>query len=136
MLYDPNDLNANLAKTMNANEIVILWADAPEHVTVAAMTELPLKRIETVQIVPIRDMTALNIIIITTIPVPIPAPITALIPTIIIIIVIIVNKSASEQNTGVAKTVYQQGLVLKEWFQCLIVVAVLNQPLHRHHNLI
>jgi hypothetical protein len=117
MLYDPNDLNANLAKTMNANEIVILWADAPEHVTVAAMTELPLKRIETVQIVPIRDTTAL-------------------IPTIIIIIVIIVNKSASEQNTGVAKTVHQQGLVLKEWFQCLIVVSILNQPLHRHHNLV
>jgi hypothetical protein len=113
MLYDPNDLNANLAKTMNANEIVILWADVLEHVTVAAMTELPLKRIKTVQIVPIRDMTALSIIIITTItmtlvliPVLIPVRIPVRIPTIIIII-IIVNKSASEQNTGVAMTVCQ-----------------------------
>jgi hypothetical protein len=120
MLYDPNDPNANLVKTMNANEIVILWADAPEHVTVAAMMELPLKWMTTAQIVPIKEMTALNTTTTTKIPtilvtttttitkipilIPNPIPIPNLIP---IITIIIVNKSASEQSMDVATTACQ-----------------------------
>jgi hypothetical protein len=112
---------------MNANEIVILWAGAPEHVMVAAMMELPLKWMTTAQIVPIKEMTILNttttttkiptILVTTTttitkIPILIPNPIPALIPVPIpnpipIITIIIVNKSASEQSTGVAMTVCQ-----------------------------
>jgi hypothetical protein len=42
-----------------------------------------------------------------------------------------------ENNTDAAKTVKQQGLVLKEWFQYPAVAqAALNQPLRRHHSVL
>jgi hypothetical protein len=43
IVYDPNDPNESRAKTMSANEITTLLADAPERNMDAVMMELLLK---------------------------------------------------------------------------------------------
>ena len=117
IVYDPNDLSENHAKIMSANEITTLLADAPERNMDAAMMELLLKWIITAQIA----LTNLD-----------RNPIHNLILNLSRLIIKKILAVAQENNMGAAKTVHQQGLVLKEWFQ----FPAMNQPLHRHHNLI
>jgi hypothetical protein len=114
-----SDPSVNLAKTMNANAIIILLADVPERVMAAVMMELPQKQIIAAQIVHI----GLD-------------PTLTLNPNQNLITIKKILAAVQEHNIDVATTVVLQDLVLKEWFQCLAVAvqAVLNRPLH--HNLI
>jgi hypothetical protein len=104
---------------MNANAIIILLADVPERVMAAVMMELPQKQIIAAQIVHI----GLD-------------PTLSLNPNRNLITIKKILAVVMENNMDAVKTVYQQDLVPKEWFQFLAVAvqAVLNRPLH--HNLI
>jgi hypothetical protein len=105
---------------MSANEITTLLADAPERNMDAVMMELLLKWITTARIVLTNLDRNQN-----------QNP--TLIPNHLIIKKILAV--VQENNMDAVKTAYQQGLVLKELFQCLAVQAAPNQPQH-HHNLI
>jgi hypothetical protein len=116
IVFDPS---ANHAKITSAKEIITLSVVVPGRVMVAVMMELPQKQIIAAQIVHIGldpTLTRNQNQNLTTIKKKLAA--------------------VQEHNMDVATTVYQQGLVLKEWFQCLAVAvqAALNQLLH--HNLI
>ena len=106
---------------MSANEITTLLVDAPARSMDAAMMELLLKWITMAQ----TAFTNLD-----------RNPIHNLILNLSRLIIKKILAVAQENNMGAAKTVHQQGLVLKEWFQCLAIRTALNQPLHRRHNLI
>jgi hypothetical protein len=123
IIYDPNGLNVNLAKITSANEIMTLSADAPGRVTVAVMMELLPKRMIVDQTVH-TDLDRILDLNLNPNPNLIPNP------------SLLIKKVVLKNYTDAAKTVQQQDLVLKEWFQYLIKKkAALNRIL-RHHNLV